>query len=947
MMLIVFSAFFISKTSTQLSAEQYISKDNIISTSDLKSNSKIIEDILDGWIANYSENNYFSQEYIPSLQGTFYALYIFEALDKLDIINQTNIGNYVLDQFNDDYNFFIDDYVNRYMDQNYNWEFYPLTSILEINCYAILTLDILDQLDKINTEDMIQFIWSCYDSNAGGFIGQTYDPNLEEGFKTATLDNTYYAVKTLDILMENWNAYTNEIDAIINYINDLQNTIPEPIFFGGFLNDNNSELDSLKIFEPNILSSYYAIKTLEIFNMIGTIRIDDINQYFDFLYQEEHNYFEFSVKIGYANFAATSIGLDLSIITGNTNINETALLEFLIDNRNEFGIWDISTSYYNSHELIDTFQIIRSLRESQNLNILTSIDKIKITNALNMYKSYKGYAFTSNKLTKQEFLYSIIESFDLYDRISDLDIHELYKKIEFSYYKLNNESCGFYSYININENYNQYRTYPVEHFNFGEHNHLQEIDYIYSHKNVYMALKSLEILYKLDDFEVVNNLEELLNSTINSQFLQESSEKFGLFLSYLPPNFFSIERKEKLIFFEHAYYAVKTIEYLSQYLNLGNISQMILDKTALITYLVKNIVETPTTMYFNDSYNFNIENTLQNTYFLIDMSDILGESLIDAQKIRTFILENIDYTNIKNIYYCYKINEILSLDINFNFNLAQSLVKVIYSEQSNNFYLTSDHERIDSEILYWICYMAKNNDLEINMEFEENILIHSENFFNISINNIILEDYSPYSIVKFESDQLGTILLNKQEDNSFYGIISIPLDSSNYPVVYGNISLYEGTLPIFTKNISIQTSYSLDYSYNITKIGDSISVELNSSLITGYGREAFSEKEAFLEIYINEALIRTESLSMTEENSWNEFLTSYKMSQSGDYTFKLFLDDGLASEPLEITVFETNHNENVLINPSTLMMPLGIFMIGMPGSLFVYTTYRKNKNKLG
>ena len=58
---------------------------------------------------------------------------------------------------------------------------------------------------------------------------------------------------------------------------------------------------------------------------------------------------------------------------------------------------------------------------------------------------------------------------------------------------------------------------------------------------------------------------QLLNSTINSQFLEESSDYFGGFLSFLPSLPLSIEKQEKYIFFENAYYAIKIIEYLSKH----------------------------------------------------------------------------------------------------------------------------------------------------------------------------------------------------------------------------------------------------------------------------------------------------------------------------------------------------------------------------------------------
>ena len=943
----LFSICLVFSNNNHILAGEPINTENKISTSSLQSNSQIIEDVLNDKVADYNENGYFSQLYSPSLQGTYYALYILQALDRLDLINQTAITNYILDQFNENYNIFMDDYAFRYLDADFNLKHYPLTSILEINSYAILSLQILNKLDLVNNQSMVDFIWSCFDSSIGGFIGQTYDPNLKEEFKIAILDNTYYAVKTLDLIMENWNAYTTERNAIINYINSLQTTISVEFLFGGFFNDNQTDLDTLNIFEPNILSCYYAIKTLEIFNMVGTIQIDDFNQYLNFLYEEDHDYFDFTGLLRYANFsnlAATSIGLDLSIKTGNTNIDTPAILDFLINNRNEFGIWDISTSY-NYHELIDTFQVIRSLKESGNLNILTPNNKDEIANALNLYRSYRGYSFTSNSLTRQELINSLVSSLELYNRISDLEIHELYKEIELSYFELGNESRGFYSYMNVDGKYFLFRTYPIEYYNLCEHNYVEEINYISSPKNTYMALNSLEKLFKLDDFESYYDLEVLLNSTIKSQFLEESSDYFGGFLSFLPNLPLSIEKQEKMIFFENAYYAVKVIEYLSRYLGIGDVSSLLQDKTALLTYLVKNIVETATTMYYNPDSSNKMEIILQDTYFLIDMLNVLGESIINEQKIKTFVLENIDYINIKNIYYCYKIDKILNLGIDFNYDLTHSLVKEIYREDLNDFYISTKHNKIDSEILYWICYMAKVDELEVGIDYNDPIFLHSQNNINVSINNIILEDYGPYSIVKFESQQIGTVVLNKQEDNSYKGILSVPLNSECYPFIYTNISLYEGTNQIFSKEITLDTTYGVDYTHEITKNGNTIKFEVNSSLITGYGRESYSKKHVFMQIYLDGDLINNQSFTMIEGGTWNYFIGEYQMIHTGNYTIELYLDDGINSEPIKITTYNSSYSIEALIEPTIFMMPLGIFMIGMPGTVIAYTSYQKNKKK--
>jgi len=223
-------------------------KENIINEftenleiSSTQSNYEIIADTFGYKLAQYSSLGHFPQIYESSLQATYFALYILEALGGLDQINQTAITNFIMSHYDVDSHFFMDKYSWRYLDTDFSQCYYPYTSVLEINCYAILSLSILGQLDLINSQDSIDFIWSCYnpEGSANGFIGQPYDSNLPQEFKISTMDNTYYALKTLDLLMTDWSIYSNEITRISQYILGLQSSN------GGFYNDDNTSFDSL------------------------------------------------------------------------------------------------------------------------------------------------------------------------------------------------------------------------------------------------------------------------------------------------------------------------------------------------------------------------------------------------------------------------------------------------------------------------------------------------------------------------------------------------------------------------------------------------------------------------------------------------------------------------------------------------------------------------------
>ena len=492
---------------------------NELLCSDMKSNYNIIEELFIDKIEQYAENKYYNQYFTPSLQGIYYTLYILDVIGKLNTANQTSMVSYIMNQYDENLQVFMDEYSYRYLDTDFNLKYYSLNSILEVNCYAILSLNILNKTDLINSEKFIDFIWSCFDSNKGGFIGQPYNADIHPLFKIPTLDNTYFATITLDTLIDDWSLYGEEKNNITNFINSMQSDISSDIFFGGFLNDNNYDFDSLNCFEPNLLSSFYAIKILDLFGLKETIDMNNFYSYLGFLYDSDENYYNFAGLLpsnNYSNLIASSIGLDLSINTNYLNINKPELFNFLLKNQNDLGLWSHSTET-ETYQLIDTFQVIRSLKESGNIDILNEFNKNNISEALLVFFCNYGYSITSHKYTLQSTINTVIKSFHLHDRISDLEIQEIYTKIEKSYYDSNTDhSRGFYACTNLERSYLDFRCLPIEFHNFGNHIFTSYIDYPNAQKHTYLALDSLKNIFKIDDFSRIHNLTELLQSILLS-----------------------------------------------------------------------------------------------------------------------------------------------------------------------------------------------------------------------------------------------------------------------------------------------------------------------------------------------------------------------------------------------------------------------------------------------
>jgi len=718
--------------------------------------------------------------------------------------------------YNSSTHLFMDKYAYRYLDTDFTQDshYRPLTSILEVNCYAILSLELFNALDLIDIDASIDFIWSCYNPTTSGFIGQPYSPSLEYYAKISTMDNTYYAIKNLDVLMDNWVGYTQERNDLIQSINSLQITDDGNPEFGGFLNDNEISFSSLKLYtDTNMFSSYYCIKSLEIFGMVGTINYASFYTFLEQLYVADENYFQhmvFGTPLD-ANIVTTALGLDLSRITGFSSYNETGNLDFIFNNRNSLGIWDGSTEI-QYHELIDTFQIIRALKDCSQLSRLTFADTNQIaTSIIEYFFMDQSFSLISMDYPTLNLINSIITSFDLYGRLPELDLQELYLKIIESYYGLTPLYHGFWAFLNAELYGNSilgFRSYPIEFYTEGNKIHFKEIEYLISHKSTFYALNSLKTIFKLDDFALTHNLNRLMNDILNTQFLNSSyPEQYGAFLCILPYEELRSEFLSQNIYFEYTYYAIKALELLVEQLDIGDLTFLDLNITALQSYINTHIVETSEQLYFNPHYTDEYETILQNTYYMIYILKSIDIFNLDDQKIRNLIVQNLNYSNIKNIYYSYKVAKLLDFNIEFDIELVQQLVGDIFSQELNEFYLTSKREEVDQEIFLWISEMASLHNYKIIAQYQEEVMLGNHITIEASLSNLILSYFDYNLSFSFESAQLGYYEFERVENNEFSLNLHIPQRPSNYPSVSGKLYALNGKFILAELSISLTTVY--------------------------------------------------------------------------------------------------------------------------------------------
>jgi len=707
-----------SVPSLNFTADEKLTKEN--TSIPIKNNPRIstgnnydsIDEILDAKIINYSTYGYFPQNYQPSLQATYYGLYILDEIGRLSTINQTEITNFLMSHYDQSSNIFMDDYSRRYLDIDISKTFYPLTSVLEINCYAILSLSILGRLDLINTQDAINFFWSCYNPSTSGFVGQPYNFILPDHFKLSTMDNTYFAIKTLDLLMSNWNGYLTEKNDLIQYMINLQEIDPFYWYFGGFLNDEDLGLDTIAIFEPNLLSSYYSIASLDVFNAISSININNFHQYLEGLYDSGSDSFQmayFLLKQNYGNLVGTSLGLILSDLTSLSGIDRSGVVNFILTNRNSKGIWNYSTDYTYS-ELIDTFQVVRSLSEAGELSQLTVGEKDTIATSITLFFMYEGFSLLSQDYTSINLLYGLVNAFDINNRILDLDFQYLYSDIEQScLYKLIVDCEGFVAGLVFDESYLGYRSFPIEYYLSGNQQYVQEAEKILmSHESTFMALDVFNKISKLDEFEIAHDLDTFISSIIDSQFLEAGYSNYGGFLPFLTFTKGSIPYQNEKIFIDYSYYAIMVLELLSEYLGYGNITSLAFDVNTLSTYIHNKIIDDVNHLYFDSGYS-RPEIWIQDTYYAAYILRSIGQFDLDTVKIKNFVQDNINYSNIKSVYYSYKIGKLLANNITLNYDLIYELIGNLYSEENFGYFQTTEQKRLDPEILYWVSEMIEND----------------------------------------------------------------------------------------------------------------------------------------------------------------------------------------------------------------------------------------------
>ena len=402
------------------------------------------------------------------------------------------------------------------------------------------------------------------------------------------------------------------------------------------------------------------------------------------------------------------MGLELAEITGFSNISRENVVDFILTNRNEFGVWNVATKS-DYHELTSIYLIARSLYNVGELQPLPPNDLTMIENCLlQLYKGYDGgFTLLSEDYTSLCTINSIVNSFSSFNKISELSILHLYNQIEECVlydYTHSDSFRGFKAYIN-DKSGSSVSTYPIEYHNFGNKTFIEHLDTQYSHKTLFYGLNTLKKLFKLDDFDAKYDLLPIINEILQAQFLHDGDDNNGAFLPHFDCNLWPIEYQQKSIFLEYSYYAIRALTLLTNYLGIDLIIDTDLNINALKSYIMRNIVETETMLYFNPGYSDNPTTILQNTYYMVYILQQIGQYTLDTTKLSSFMLNTLDYSNVLTLYYSYKLGNQLDYQFKFNFQEAQNLFQQSYSPLYYDFFITPSHKLIDQEVFGFVCEM--------------------------------------------------------------------------------------------------------------------------------------------------------------------------------------------------------------------------------------------------
>ncbi|GAH17402.1 unnamed protein product, partial [marine sediment metagenome] len=189
--------------------------------------------------------------------------------------------------------------------------------------------------------------------------------------------------------------------------------------------------------------------------------------------------------------------------------------------------------------------------------------------------------------------------------------------------------------------------------------------------------------------------------------------------------------------------------------------------------------------------------------------------------------------------------------------------------------------------------------------------------------------------------------------------IHIPVDPNNYPVIVGELSVYDGSTKVALLPISFTTNFDTIYGISISKTESRIEIIVNASHRFASGEQPIFDGSMLAHVHRDGNYIDTIFLTSEHGLKSTEFVLVYRPSYNGIYDFELYMDDPYHSNSQFVVDTSFTYTGAGPIpgeqpidgfeNDALISLPLIIAMIGAPVGV-VFTTskmrsFKKSKNK--
>lgn len=864
---------------------------------------QMLEAIFQEKSAQYSKKGAYYQAWRPSLRATYYALYILNAIGHLNAVDEEEVVNYVITQY-DSQGFFKDDLALRYLDAFYSGEngYYYLSSFLQSTCYGYMILDLLGELDEIDVDAVEDFIWSCQHPTEGGFIGQPYSGALGGYFKTPTVDNCYHAVLVLnDILGGDFSAHVPKINQLGFFLDECQfrkKSMIQGVNNGSFYNELEEEWSTCLIdlweSDKNLLSTYQATQALSLTGNAGYIRTDYLTNYLSFLYDPGSDLIEMSfTHRQYSQDAANILGTALghaiahSLSLTPENWNPTEILAKILSVRTPRGLWPAST-ISPIEELVDTYVVISSLSQTGELGSLDAGTRLEIKNALlSNYTSLEGGSFCLEPIhySSMELVHAVVSA-HFHDGRSRDGINGLSLPIQEAY---SLDKFDRFLFSTMDEEHQTW-SLPLETECVGKKNLLNVPNCLNrEHQNTHHALEALSYMGKLDDFFDSASPSTLMSNIEESQFLVEGYPNTGGYYAFENVKHGSVARQNYLTTIGNSYHAIRSMEITCQKEGLGSILSYIKDVDALEAYILSHFITSGAHCYFSPAHSNEGAELLEATYQAAYVLNAIGRYSLDTQAILSHVRDALSYQDIKELYFAFKISELLEdvADLTvIDLSRSQALLGQVYDENLKEFYRTTAREQICQEAFGWVSQMANNDVIRASTQYTSNAWLGDAITVDAFIGNLIGADDPglDHAELLFNSSATGEIEMTEIDADHFQCVIDTAVSKQYHPLiaeinVHGDSGL-ESAFPMTISTVrelhhdkmEVKTAKGLYIQFNMTQTISGGNASLSSPELsceihedgqlanqTPFKHHAFSSNDVFnLTICLNQSVATTE-----------------------------------------------------------------------------------------